>query len=207
MNIYFVRHGESEGNAKKVTQSKDTPLSAKGKKQATALAKRLKNIDIDFIYTSHLKRTRQTAEIISKEVNKPIKLWEDLQEMRQPTERENLQWDDEENQKIIKLINEHYYEGNWKYSDEETFDELKARCQKVMDDLLKNHKDKNVLCVTHGGVIRMIATLAIFGEDVNAWMFYRLWHHTWHENTGITQIDNTEKYGWVLMTWNDTTHL
>jgi broad specificity phosphatase PhoE len=32
--VYFVRHGESEGNVLSVFQSSDSPLSEKGRKQA-----------------------------------------------------------------------------------------------------------------------------------------------------------------------------
>ena len=33
INVYFVRHGESEGNKKQVYQREDVPLSEKGKEQ------------------------------------------------------------------------------------------------------------------------------------------------------------------------------
>ncbi len=72
MNIYLVRHGESELNKVSVHQTEDTPLSPEGIKQANKLAERIKKLKIDFIYSSPYKRAKQTAEIISKKLKKPI---------------------------------------------------------------------------------------------------------------------------------------
>lgn len=38
MRVYFVRHGESEYNAKQLFQHGDVPLSEKGRKQAEFLS-------------------------------------------------------------------------------------------------------------------------------------------------------------------------
>jgi broad specificity phosphatase PhoE len=43
MNIYLVRHVESELNKVSVHQTEDTPLSPEGLKQAYTVANRLKN--------------------------------------------------------------------------------------------------------------------------------------------------------------------
>ncbi len=74
MKILLVRHGESEHNAR-MTDDEDSPLTKRGKRQAEYLGKSLKKqkIDIKYIYCSNLKRSKQTAEIISKIINVPIK--------------------------------------------------------------------------------------------------------------------------------------
>jgi len=80
MNIIFVRHGESEHNAK-ITTEEDSHLSNLGKKQAEHLGKRLKNYNISTIYTSNLKRAKETGEIISRILKVPIK--ENLEELNE----------------------------------------------------------------------------------------------------------------------------
>ena len=69
MKIILVRHGESEANAKGISQGQklDSPLSKKGLEQAKKVTERLSEEKIDFIYSSDLKRAKQTAEIINKE--------------------------------------------------------------------------------------------------------------------------------------------
>lgn len=74
MKILLVRHGESEHNAGK-TDDENSPLTKRGERQAEYLGKALKKqkIDIDYIYTSNLKRSKKTGEIISKIIEVPIK--------------------------------------------------------------------------------------------------------------------------------------
>jgi broad specificity phosphatase PhoE len=57
-NIYLLRHGEKNKDG--------TALSKNGIKQANYLAKRLKKIKFNKIYSSDLGRCIQTAEIVSK---------------------------------------------------------------------------------------------------------------------------------------------
>lgn len=68
MKIILTRHGESEANKQGIIQGQaiDSPLSKNGKKQAKALAKRLKNKKISAIYSSDLKRAMETANEIAK---------------------------------------------------------------------------------------------------------------------------------------------
>src|SRR3989344_1019640 len=69
--IILVRHGESVANAKKVSQGKqdewiDTHLTEKGRDEARKVAQRLKKEKIGIIYSSDLKRAKETAEEINK---------------------------------------------------------------------------------------------------------------------------------------------
>jgi len=64
VNIYLLRHGEKNKDG--------TALSKNGIRQASYLAKKLKDIKFNKIYSSDLVRCKQTAEIISK--NHPTKI-------------------------------------------------------------------------------------------------------------------------------------
>lgn len=67
--LYFVRHAESEANAKDILASQiDFPLSNQGKKQAHEIALKFKNkFKIDRIISSPLLRAKQTAGYFSDE--------------------------------------------------------------------------------------------------------------------------------------------
>lgn len=66
MNIYLIRHGETDWNRERRIQGQtDIPLNALGVRQAEALAERLKSIPFDVIYTSDLGRVVQTSEIVA----------------------------------------------------------------------------------------------------------------------------------------------
>ncbi len=64
VNIYLLRHGEKNKDG--------TALSKNGLEQASYLAKRLKDIEFNKIYSSDLVRCKQTAEVISK--HHPVKI-------------------------------------------------------------------------------------------------------------------------------------
>jgi len=64
MQVYLIRHGESETNLRqKYTGWLDVPLTEKGKKDAEKAGSFLKNISFDKAFTSDLQRAIQTAEI------------------------------------------------------------------------------------------------------------------------------------------------
>ena len=66
--IILVRHGETDWNRQGRFQGQiDIPLNQKGKDQAKAASKFLKNIIIQKAFSSSLSRPRETAQIILKE--------------------------------------------------------------------------------------------------------------------------------------------
>jgi len=85
MRLIIIRHAESQANSLGHHQGRkgcwrNTPLSKNGIGQAREIAKRLKNEKISEFYSSDLKRTRQTAEEISKLNNLRIKYDKRLRE-------------------------------------------------------------------------------------------------------------------------------
>lgn len=60
--IYLIRHGETQLNATRVVQPSDTPLNARGIRQAERLAERLSGSGIEHVLCSDLPRACMTAE-------------------------------------------------------------------------------------------------------------------------------------------------
>ena len=206
MIIYFVRHGESMGAEIGIYQGDNDALSQKGEKQARVLAKRLSNLEINLIFSSPLQRAKKTAEIISEKISKSIEIWEELRETRNPTEIIGTPLDNPKAREIKKLIKENYTKGNWKYSDEETFEELKSRANHILVILLSK-KEENIVCVSHAGIIKMILALMIFGEKLTPQVYWDFKYHLHSDNTGITVCKYSENHGWWVTSWNDITHL
>jgi len=66
--LVLVRHGQSQWNLEnRFTGWVDVPLSLKGREEATAAGKKLRDIRFDAIYVSHLIRAIQTLEYILQE--------------------------------------------------------------------------------------------------------------------------------------------
>jgi broad specificity phosphatase PhoE len=107
-NIYFVRHGESEGNQLRLYQSAETSLSEKGNSQAKLIADRFTNIEVEIIISSDYIRAKQTAEYISQLTGKDIIESQLFRERKRPSIQENKSKNTPELQAIDKEI-----ELNW----------------------------------------------------------------------------------------------
>ena len=69
MRLYFIRHGQSEGNiSDRHNAWAQVSLTEKGKQDAAMAGRILKNVHFDKVYTSDLIRTIQTQKIALPEV-------------------------------------------------------------------------------------------------------------------------------------------
>jgi len=148
MIIYFVRHGETEWNKKKIIQGhKNSLLTLKGKKNAESLGKSLEKKKTEVIYTSDLGRCLQTAEIINKRLKTKLVKTQKLRE------RDFGSLNGKPNKEVEKMLD--LSNLNEKAPEGESFNQLKNRVINFLK-LLKKKKLKRVLIVTHEGVLRAI---------------------------------------------------
>jgi 2,3-bisphosphoglycerate-dependent phosphoglycerate mutase len=80
MAIFLIRHGETVGNASRVVQRPDTPLSPRGLAQAARLARRLASAGVAHIVSSDFARARSTAESLAALSPAPLSFEPLLQE-------------------------------------------------------------------------------------------------------------------------------
>jgi probable phosphoglycerate mutase len=78
--IFLIRHGETNGNAARIVQRPEIPLSARGEAQAEALARRVAREGVARIVSSHLARAVATAERLQRATGAPISFDPRLQE-------------------------------------------------------------------------------------------------------------------------------
>jgi probable phosphoglycerate mutase len=70
VRLCVVRHGETDWNAQGILQGRqDVPLNVCGRQQAAALAGQLAAAGFDALWSSPLRRARETAEIIAAHAN------------------------------------------------------------------------------------------------------------------------------------------
>lgn len=143
MKLYVTRHGQTDWNVQGKTQGRtDIELNEVGIEQAKQTKKELKNINIDLIICSPLKRARKTAEIINEGRNIPI-IFDN-----QIIERNFGEFEGEK----IKFDEFWDYNVTQKYQKAETIQEIISRISNFLDKIKEEYKDKNILLVTHGGV-------------------------------------------------------
>jgi isoleucyl-tRNA synthetase len=159
-NTYFVvRHGESDNNEKGIMSAKPTNphhLTAKGKTQAQDAAKWLKDKKIDMIFVSPYVRTRETAEIIAKNINFDPKNILVADEIR---EYETGIWD---GKVFADFQKEFAHADRFETAPQggETYTELKKRMGDFIYGLEKKFSGKNILIVSHDSPLFLLKAVA-----------------------------------------------
>ena len=206
MNIFLIRHGQTLLNQSNTHQYSTTPLSDTGLMEARSLAQRLKEAEIDIIYSSPLLRAKQTAEAIAKSSGQTITFLDELREIKRPTIIEGKNHDDKIVKQIKQDIKNNYARKGWHHSDEENFWDVRHRVEALMSNL-QGEITENVLLVSHGVVIKMFLSLCIFGDQLTANNFLAFYENVFISNTGISHCSFSPELGWKVVRVNDTTHL
>lgn len=157
-NYIFIRHGQAEHNARNITNGNpgrrdDYKLTEKGVDQVRDTIKDLKKKNIDIIYSSDFLRTKQTAELIADEIGAEIVFDERLRETNvgdldgQPT-------DDYHN-----FFNNTLEKFKKPAPNGENLRDISKRVWDFVSEMEKEHKDNNILIVSHDYVVWMADTL------------------------------------------------
>ncbi len=203
MNIYFVRHGESELNAKRIHQVATTPLSKTGEKQAEAVANRLVHVPIGAVVASHYTRAQQTAEAIASKLELPVTTCEHFKELDRPSSLHGLHYQDSHAISTLETIKKYHHNPSYRHSDEETFFEAITRAQAGID-FIKKLPHEDVAIVSHGNFLRIIVGVMLFGDRFDTVMFEDM--QRWRiMNTGITHCMYYEET-FLMASWNDRAH-
>ncbi|MBE5935445.1 MAG: histidine phosphatase family protein [Lachnospiraceae bacterium] len=154
MRLIIVRHGESEGDVKKIHEGRaDLPLTEKGLEQSKQVADFLKkNYKINAVYSSTLERAKKTGEIIAKECGL------DLIEEPMLMEFNNghlagLSYDDAA-EKYPDIRNLPVYESVY---GQESLMEFRQRADVILARIMfENKHDDTVVVVSHSAMINQL---------------------------------------------------
>lgn len=204
MKVYIIRHGETTANIKGTHQTPETPLSEKGEKQAHAVAKRFHTIHIDTIFSSPYARAYLTAKAIADILNVSVTILDALKETKKPSEFIGKPKDHPDTLKVKDLMKKYIDNPQYRYSDEETYHEIRQRAITALTTILKAKKE-NVLVVTHGDVLRMLFAVMMFGKEVDQRTYKKIYTFFHPTNTGITVCEYNNL--WEILTFNDYEHL
>lgn len=217
LEIYLIRHAQSEGNVKRtntenltVADHADPKLTSLGIEQAKLLGSYLSDIPFDAVYSSALLRAVRTAtELINKQNTRQLlRLLPLLTENGMDENYNGADWED------IHAINPDAALAPellpdtplMCYSDSADDEALFERAKQTIDYLRTHHKNgEKIAVVSHAAFITTVI-FYLFGMtkspafDIN------------FENTGITRIlfykPGTNKYGDLVFDYiNDTAHL
>lgn len=156
-NIYLARHGETEYNRCNQIQGRgiDISLNETGLKQAGALAEHLQEAKLHRIYSSSLKRSRETAEVIARSCSLKVESHEDLDEMNfgilegRPIS---------EIKSELQFLHNTWKSGNVEHALEkgESPTAVLQRAEGRINAIIREHQYRNLLFVLHGRLLRIL---------------------------------------------------
>jgi len=166
--LYLVRHGATPLTAEdRFSGAENVHLSEEGRAQAIQLAHRLEDDKIDAIYCSPLDRTWETAKFIAKPHGLAPIPNDGLREIS------HGRWEGLSRKEVEDRYPEEY--ASWE-SDPFTFApeggesgiSVLARALPVIREVVVNHKDKNVLVVSHKATLRLVIS-SLLGFDARGY--------------------------------------
>jgi 2,3-bisphosphoglycerate-dependent phosphoglycerate mutase len=164
--ILLARHGESDWNRSQQWQGwADRPLTDLGRKQATELAARLAETDLDAVYASDLQRARETAEIVARSKGLDVVTTADLREVDVGS------WVGMTRREAEARFPEGYrrwLNGAEGWDDGETYEQMSRRVIRALLRVAEAHDGGRVLVVAHGGAVRA-AHAAALGVDIHGY--------------------------------------
>lgn len=194
--IYLVRHGETAANVTGTLQGQsDVLLNENGIKQARLAGARLREKHFDVILSSDLSRAAVTAKEIAggREIfyTPLLREWDlgdwvgfTWEQIREKFPRE------------VELFSSGAMDSP--VPGGESRRDFYERAEKVLQWLIREYTGKEILCVSHGGLLRAIFAITAESSSLKI------------------RTDNTcfcclkyfhDSSSWQLVFWNDTAHL
>lgn len=200
LKIILIRHGEEdiikENEVEYQTDNSD--LTKKGIEQVKKLALKLKDFNINRIYSSDIKRALKTAKIINKELKVEIKVDKRLRERNLGDfERYGDNWREEFNKLKEKELARGIPIQEIRPPNGENLYDFRDRIKSFMNDL--SQTDGNILVSTHKGVNTAIIN---FAQDWNTKEFKPI-----EQNHACINILTFRNNKWNVLLINDISHL
>ena len=149
MKFYVIRHGLTKCNVEnKYNGRYDEDIIEEGIQQAIKASHIVKDLDIDLIICSPMKRTKHTMKLVN--VNNIDVIYDDRLMER------------DAGKLTLTTIDEYYDNEYYNYYSTkpveglETLPELFTRVHSFLDEIKLKYSNKNILLVTHGAVARAI---------------------------------------------------
>ncbi len=195
MKLIFVRHGQTDWNlSKQFCGFSDVQMNKFGVMQSQKAAERLREEDIDYIYSSDLRRAMETAEIIRDLIcsynshyypEGPLEIIkrEDLREMNFGN------WEGITYNQMMKQDPKRGEEWSAdsfgvRCPNGESLVDMYERVNSAMDEIKQNtEEDKTVLIVAHAGTIQTFLSKDLVNDHNAYWRFPVM-------NGGIVKVEH-----------------
>ncbi len=199
MQLYLVRHGETEYNRRDLFRGHlDIPLNQTGKRQAAAAADCLRDVELAAFYSGPLQRAVDTAALIAAPHGAQTQVLRSLNDIDYGA------WSG----KTVSEVREAYPEcyelwahrpAGVRFPEGESLREAHARVKEGMEWLWARHAAEAIVIVGHKVVNRLVLCTALGLPLAGIWRIEQ-------SNGAINLIQRNER-GYMLIKMNDTCHL
>ncbi len=149
MLLYLIRHGQTDWNCERRCQGfTDSELNVAGERQAELLARFLSGIKVEAIFSSTLKRASETARIIARYHDAPLRTSDAFRELNQG-QFEGLT--------LSELFSRHAeFLERWLHDPAdlvlpggESMREMQERAWAALGEIVQTYPSGNVILVSH----------------------------------------------------------
>jgi probable phosphoglycerate mutase len=193
--LILVRHGESVGNRDRIftTTPHELALTELGRRQARAAGEKIaKLFKTELVVSSPFVRAHETAKIIAEILKLPLEIEPNLHERDVGSLK---------GQPYESVMTAPGYDIKrpwlWKPEGGESFEDVKARVGPIIDRLAAAHPTRDVVVVSHGGVM-----MALWAHVTDVWDNAHV-----PPNCGIVLIEHRDgRYSEPRAIGDNTTH-
>ena len=198
--LYLVRHCQSTGNLRNIFQGQtDADVSAMGEKQLALLGLRFRDVPVDAVYSSPLRRALKTAEAVNAYHNLPITQLNDLME---------VDVGELEGRKLDSVFEGHpALAARWNEAPQdcafpggESVAQVYGRAKSALSRILRENAGKTVVVASHGFLLRNMVC-ALLNGDLQALPSVHI-----GGNTSVSEFEVSEA-GVQVVRMNDLSHL
>jgi broad specificity phosphatase PhoE len=153
LTVYFVRHGRTEMNLKRLLQGQGGyGLLPEGVADAQHAARRLADKEITQLYSSDQLRARQTADILHRHLELPTS----VRHSKQLREMDYGRMTGHPEPAVRRKYPRFRTDATFVFPDGESFQRVQTRAFGWLDRLLRRHASGRLGVVTHGGWLRTL---------------------------------------------------
>lgn len=157
--LLLARHGESDWNREVRWQGHaDRPLTERGREQALALAERLDRVPLDSVYSSDLRRARDTARAVASRQGLGVCVVPELREVDVGA------WSGLTRAEAAERFpdgHQRWQTGTAGWDDGESYERMSDRVLAALRGIAGSHPGGRILVVSHGGPIRAAHAAAL----------------------------------------------
>lgn len=147
--IYLIRHGQTDWNLnQKVQGGSNIPLNENGRKQAEAMAVKLRGVPFCAVFSSDLDRAKETAEILIQ--GRGL----DIQVDPRFRERGFGSWEGKDFEEYLKAADDQRL-------DVESSEAMRERVLAALDEVAALYPGKTILVSSHGGALKYIVAFLL----------------------------------------------